>query len=46
VKIAKITTKELVLKDFAREPSVEKFYESSINMIKKMAGPLAQVTSR
>lgn len=46
VKIAKVTTKQLILKDFALEPSPEKFRESSYNVVKNMAGPLAHVTCR
>lgn len=46
VKIAKVTTKQLILKDFALESDPQKFKESSYNMVKNMAGPLAQVTCR
>ena len=46
VKIAKVTTKQLIMKDFALEPDPDKFRESSYNVVKKMAGPLAQVTCR
>ena len=34
------------MKDFALEPDVDRFRETNENMIKKMAGPLAQVTCR
>lgn len=46
VKIAKVTTKQLIMKDFALEPDSDRFRESSYNVVKKMAGPLAQVTCR
>lgn len=46
VKIAKVTTKQLITKDFAYEPDPEKFRESSYKLVKEMAGPLAQVTCR
>ena len=34
------------MKDFALEPDPDRFRESSYNVVKKMAGPLAQVTCR
>ena len=46
VKIAKVTTKQLILKDFAYECNPDRFRESSYNVVKNMAGPLAHVTCR
>lgn len=34
VKIAKVTTKQLITKDFAYEPDPEKFRESSYKLVK------------
>jgi hypothetical protein len=34
------------MKDFALEPDSEKFRISCYNVVKKLAGPLAQVTCR
>lgn len=34
------------MKDFALEPDAEKFRMSCHNVVKKLAGPLAQVTCR
>lgn len=34
------------MKDFALEPDAEKFRMSCYNVVKKLAGPLAQVTCR
>jgi CCR4-NOT transcription complex subunit 1 len=46
VKIALVTTKQLTMKDFALEPDAERFRLSCYNVVKKLAGPLAQVTCR
>lgn len=46
VNIALITTKELVLKDFAFEKDANKLQQASIWVVKSLAGSLAQVTSR
>lgn len=46
VKIAKVTTKKLISKDFIYEPDPERLRESSYNLVKEMAGPLAHVTCR
>ena len=46
VKIAIVTAKQLILKDFALESNPEKFKTSFGNVVKKLAGPLAQVTCR
>jgi hypothetical protein len=46
VKIAIVTAKQLILKDFALEHSAERFKTSFSNVVKKLAGPLAQVTCR
>jgi len=41
-----VTTKQLIIKDFAYEPDPDRFRESSYKLVKEMAGPLAQVTCR
>ena len=46
VKIAIVTAKQLILKDFALESNPDRFKNSFNNVVKKLAGPLAQVTSR
>lgn len=46
VTIALITTKELVLKDFAFDGSAEKIIEASEHIIQSLAGSLALVTCR
>mmetsp|Transcript_379 Transcript_379/g.406 ORF Transcript_379/g.406 Transcript_379/m.406 type:complete len:1182 (-) Transcript_379:24-3569(-) len=46
VNIALITTKELVLKDFAFEKDANKLQQASVWVVKSLAGSLAQVTSR
>jgi CCR4-NOT transcription complex subunit 1 len=46
VKIAIVTAKQLVLKDFALESNSDRFKTSFSNVVKKLAGPLAQVTCR
>lgn len=46
VNIALITTKELVLKDFALEKDPQKLQEASHWVVQSLAGSLARVTSR
>ena len=46
VKIAIVTTKQLIMKDFAYEGDVDRFQNSSYNVVKRLAGPLAQITCR
>lgn len=46
VTIALITTREIVLKDFALEPSDKKLLEATNQMIQCLAGSLAMVTCR
>lgn len=46
VKIAIVTAKQLILKDFALESNPDRFKTSFGNVVKKLAGPLAQVTCR
>lgn len=46
VKIAIVTAKQLIMKDFALESDPERFKTSFGNVVKKLAGPLAQVTCR
>jgi CCR4-NOT transcription complex subunit 1 len=46
VKIAIVTAKQLILKDFALESNPERFKSSFGTVVKKLAGPLAQVTCR
>ena len=41
-----MTAKQLIFKDFALESNAEKFKISFGNVVKKLAGPLAQVTCR
>lgn len=46
VTIALITTKELVLKDFAFDPSAEKVLKAAELIVHNLAGSLALVTCR
>jgi CCR4-NOT transcription complex subunit 1 len=46
VKIAIVTAKQLIMKDFALESNPDRFKTSFSNVVKKLAGPLAQVTCR
>lgn len=46
VKIAIVTAQQLILKDFASESDPQRFKASFNNVVKRLAGPLAQVTCR
>lgn len=46
VMIASITTRELVLKDFAMEPDENKMLQASFSMVQSLAGNLASITCK